>query len=185
METPPRPLPMNLPGASLRRLVPSDARAYRALMLEAYGLYPEAFTSSVAEREQLPTEFWAARLAADVPGAPARELVIGAWIGEVLAGVAGLSFETRDKVRHKANLFGMVVQAQFRGHKLGKQLVDAALNEARNRPGVRLVQLTVTQGNGVAQALYRGCGFVEFGLEPLAVALSDGFVSKLHMWREV
>jgi RimJ/RimL family protein N-acetyltransferase len=56
------------------------------------------------------------------------------------------------------------------------------LAQARERAGVRLVQLTVTDGNTAAQALYERCGFIRFGLEPLAVAVGAQFVSKVHMW---
>ena len=38
----------------IERLSPSHAGNYRALMLEAYAAHPDAFTSSVAERERLP-----------------------------------------------------------------------------------------------------------------------------------
>ena len=38
----------------IRPLGTDDAQAYRALMLEAYGAYPQAFTSSVAERASMP-----------------------------------------------------------------------------------------------------------------------------------
>jgi ribosomal protein S18 acetylase RimI-like enzyme len=47
---------------------------------------------------------------------------------------------------------------------------------------VKVVQLMVTHGNHAAQALYEECGFVQFGLEPFAVAVGDGYVSKVHMW---
>lgn len=161
------------------RLTPSDAPAYRALMLEAYALHPDAFTSSVAERAALPLAWWQARL----DEAPlARELVLGAWSGAELAGVAGLSFDARDKARHKATLFGMYIPARFRGGGHGRSLVLAALDGARARAGVELVQLTVTQGNRAAQALYESCGFITFGLEPFAVALERGYVAKVHMW---
>lgn len=48
---------------SVRRLVPADAAAHRALMLEAYRDAADAFTSTVAEREPLPLAWWAARMA--------------------------------------------------------------------------------------------------------------------------
>jgi hypothetical protein len=32
-----------------------------------------------------------------------------------------------------------------------------------------------------AQALYSACGFVPFGEEPLAVAVGEGFATKVHM----
>src|SRR6185503_6378410 len=109
------------------------------------------------------------------------ELVLGAFHDERLAGVAGLSFEKREKARHKATLFGMYVSSRFRRHGLGRQIVEAVLAEASSR-GVKVVQLMVTHGNHAAQALYEECGFVQFGLEPFAVAVGDGYVSKAHMW---
>ena len=164
---------------NIRRLVPTDAPAYRALMLEAYQHHPDAFTSSVAERTALPLAWWESRLQL----APlALEVVFGAFRNERLAGVAGLSFESREKARHKATLFGMVVPPEFLQGGVGRQLVLAALEHAKGRDGVKLVQLTVTHGNTAAQALYERCGFVPFGLEPFAVAVGDEFVSKVHMW---
>ena len=164
---------------NVQRLSPQHAPAYRALMLEAYAAHPDAFTSTVGERAALPIAWWEARLA---DGPTPREVVFGAIEGSSLQGVAGLSFESREKARHKATLFGMYVPAVLRGRGLGRHLVASALDCARARPGVSLVQLTVTHGNAAAEALYRRCGFVEFGREPLAVAVNGGFVSKLHMW---
>ncbi len=164
---------------NVQRLSPQHAPAYRALMLEAYAAHPDAFTSTVGERAALPITWWEARLA---EGPAPREVVFGATEGSSLQGVAGLSFESREKASHKAKLFGMYVPAVLRGRGLGRALVTGALDYARARPGVSLVQLTVTHGNVAAEALYRHCGFVEFGVEPLAVAVNGGFVSKLHMW---
>jgi ribosomal protein S18 acetylase RimI-like enzyme len=163
----------------IRRLVPGDAAPYRTLMLEAYELHPDAFTSSVAERASLPLDWWAGRIG---DAAEATEMVLGAFRGSRLAGVVGLSFETREKARHKAHLFGMYVPAAQRAAGIGRNLVLAVLEHARKRRGVRLVQLTVTQGNDVAQALYESCGFVPFGVEPFAVAVGQDYVSKVHMW---
>ena len=164
---------------TLKRLDPSHVAEYRALMLEAFELHPDAFTSSFAERAALPLAWWEARLAKE---ARPSELILGAFHGDQLAGVAGLSFEPREKARHKATLFGMYVPSRFRRHGYARQLVQATLAEARARSGVKIVQLTVTDGNRAAQKLYEQCGFVPFGLEPFAVAVGDRFVSKVHMW---
>lgn len=167
---------------TVRRLVPTDAAPYRALMLESYELHPDAFTSSVAERAALPLSWWEARLDA----APmAGQVVLGAFDGDRLVGAAGIEFERREKARHKAGLFGMYVAAEARQGGFGRQLVDAALALAAAREGVRLVQLTVTEGNRAAQSLYERCGFEVFGVEPFAVALGTRFVSKVHMWRAI
>ena len=163
----------------VRRLTPADALPYRQLMLEAYERHPDAFTSTVSERAALPMSWWESR----VSEAPASsELVFGAFDDQRMIGAAGLSFETRDKTKHKATLFGMYVPPGFRHRGVGRNLVLAVLEFARSRSGVILVQLTVTQGNAGAHSLYERCGFVPFGVEPYAVAFGDAFVSKVHMW---
>ncbi len=166
---------------TLRRLLPADAPDYRALMLDAYERHPDAFTSSAAERSALPLAWWESRLA---PGDAASSVLIGALADQKIVGVVGLEFEAREKTRHKATLFGMVVASDARRCGIGHRLVDAAIAMAGQR-GVRLMQLTVTEGNAAAQSLYAKCGFRSFGLEPMAVALAGRFVAKRHMWREI
>lgn len=165
---------------TVRRLQTDDASAYRALMLDAYARDPDAFTSSAAERAVLPLSWWQARLGG---GPLAKEIVLGAFDDRsALVGAAGVGFDTREKARHKAQLFGMVVLASHRTHGIGAGLVRAALAEARSRPGLRLVQLTVTQGNARAERLYERFGFLPFGVEPMAVAVGNDYVAKVHMW---
>jgi ribosomal protein S18 acetylase RimI-like enzyme len=163
----------------VRRLIPSDAATYRAMMLEGYERHPDAFTSSVAERSVLPIAWWEGRLKDD---ASADEMVFGAFQGGRLAGVAGLGFETREKARHKGTLFGMYVPEEFRGLGIGRALVNAVLAEARARDGAKVIQLSVTDGNRAAQSLYEHCGFVVFGVEPFAMREGSAFFSKVHMW---
>ncbi|MEO6566077.1 MAG: GNAT family N-acetyltransferase [Casimicrobiaceae bacterium] len=164
---------------TIRRLVPADAVQYRALMLDAYERHPEAFTSSPAERSALPLAWWEARLD---PAPSAPMVVLGGFAQDLLVGTVGLDFEVRIKTRHKALLFGMMVAPAWRGRGLGRDLVQAALALARLRPGVILVQLTVTETNREARMLYERCGFVEFGVEPRAVAVGGMFVAKSHLW---
>ena len=164
---------------NIRRLVPRDAVEYRQLMLEAHERHPDAFTSSASERTALPMSWWESR----VNEAPlAADVVFGAFDDHRMVGAAGISFETREKAKHKATLVGMYVPSEFRHRGIGRSLVRAALSYARSRAGVVLVQLTVTHGNIDAASLYERCGFVQFGLEPLAVAVGPAFVSKVHMW---
>ena len=163
----------------IRTLLAEDAAAYRALMLEAYGVYPQAFTSSVAERAAMPLSWWEKRL-----GSPLDRL-LGAFAGDELAGIVGLAYEPREKARHKVTLFGMYVNAAHQQQGLGRQLVEAALDEARKQPRLKVIQLTVTAGNDAAFALYQRCGFIQYGLEPLAVRVGVEYFDKIHMWREL
>jgi len=166
----------------IRRLVPLDAPRYRSLMLEGYASHPEAFTSPPSEREGLPIEWWAARLseAADAP-----EMVLGAFAGAELVGAAGLRPEMRERTRHKATLFGMVVRAAARRRGIGRSLVEGILRLARESRRIEVVQLVVNEPNRAALELYECCGFTVFGREPMAVRLGDEFIARLHLWRRV
>ncbi|AOE61991.1 GNAT family N-acetyltransferase [Pseudomonas corrugata] len=164
---------------SIRRLRAGDAPAYRELMLQAYGLHPQAFTSSVSERATMPMNWWESRLTSRF------DVVLGAFVEDELAGIVGLALEPRQKARHKATLFGMYVVDAHRHHGLGQQLLEAALDEARRHTFLHLVQLTVTAGNDPALKLYQRCGFVLYGLEPMAIRVDDEYFDKIHMWREL
>lgn len=162
----------------LLRLQPIHAELYRACMLQAYAEHPDAFTSTPEERAALPLSWWQQRLRTEPL---ADEIVWGVMQDEALCGVVGLSFETRHKIKHKAHLFGMYVRPPWQGQGWGRALVNAALQHARTREGVRLVQLSVTDTNATAIALYTACGFTPYGLEQNAVAVTEGYVDKRLM----
>lgn len=176
------------PQFTIKRLTPAYAPPYRRLMLAAYEAHPEAFTSSRTERAELPISWWQARLS----GVPqAKDVVFGA-VNESsrgegpdkydLQGIVGLSFKTGEKTAHKVSVMGMYVSPLIRHQGLGKQLLVAAMAHARQRSGVNLIQLTVTEGNDTARRLYEEHGFKVFGLEPRAVAVGNHYVNKIHMW---
>ena len=79
----------------------------------------------------------------------------------------------------------MYVSADVRQRGLGYQLVQAVLAEAQQHPELRLIKLTVTAGNDAAFNLYRRCGFIQFGLEPMAVRVGEAYFDKIHMWCEI
>ncbi len=166
----------------IRRLREGDVLAYRAMMLEGYERYPNAFTATVAERAFLPLAWWTARVGLDEA---ADEMVIGAFRNGEPIGAAGLALEVRPKTRHKATLFGMYVAENGQRAGVGGRLVTAVLDLAREQRGVNLVQLTVTEGNDTALRLYERAGFVVFAHEPRAVVLGDGYGTKIHMWYDL
>lgn len=162
-------------------LRPSDAAPYRELMLEAYTLAADAFTSTAEERAAEPEPFWVRRIA-DPSGLGAA---IGAFEGDALVGTVALQFSAKPKTRHVAQLIGMYVRPAARGSGAGRALVEAAIAHAQGREGVSVLQLTVTEGNEPAIRLYRAAGFQPFGVEPLAILTPGGYKGKVHMWRAI
>lgn len=168
-----------LPTLHIAPLQSSDAARYRALMLEAYELAADAFTSTAQERAAEPLTWWAQRIN-NPQGA-----VLGAFAGDVLMGAVALEFSAKPKTRHKAHVLGMYVKQEFRACGAGRALMDALLALAVQRTGVQVLNLTVTEGNEAALRLYRSVGFEPFGTEPMAIRTPAGFRGKVHMWRRV
>ena len=69
---------------AIELLDPSHAKAYRQLMLEAYALHPEAFVSTIAQREKLPLSWWEAKLDDDLCA------LFGAFVDAQLVGIVAL-----------------------------------------------------------------------------------------------
>ena len=159
------------------RLKTSDAARYRELMLHAYAAAPDAFTSTPQERAAEPESFWVKRIA-DPSG---MSLAFGAFHDDRLIGTVTVEFSSKPKTRHKAKIIGMFVLEASRGLGAGAALVQAAMAAARAREGIRIVTLTVTEGNAAAIGLYERSGFKSFGTEPMAIATDDGFKGKVHM----
>lgn len=162
----------------VQALSAEHAAQYRALVLHGYEQEPDAFTATPEERAGLPLSWWEQRI-----GGPGQDIIaFGAFNDAQLIGVVAVEFSVRPKTRHKAHLIGMYVEKVWRGKGLGRQLVDIALNRARQRPGVAVVTLTATEGNAPAIALYEAAGFRSFGIEPMAIRTATGFRAKVHMW---
>jgi RimJ/RimL family protein N-acetyltransferase len=161
----------------IRRLAPADAAAYRALMLEAYADAADAFTSTAGERAGAPLAWWAERLEA---ASGARE-AFGAFVDDALVGAVAIEFAQAPKTRHAAAIKGLYVRPGQRRAGTAAALRDAALAAARARPGLRVVRLTVTEGNVPARRLYDAAGFEGWGTEPEAIRGEAGFLGKVHM----
>jgi RimJ/RimL family protein N-acetyltransferase len=162
----------------IRRLGPDDAHDYRALRIRALWEFPEAFTSSFEEDEKQPIETWEVRLGGE------NMIFWGAFEGDTLCGMVGLERERRAKNRHKGTVIGMYVSQEYFGTGMGKALIDALLDGAREL-GLELLVLTVTEGNTVATNFYEAAGFRSFGIEPRAIKVDGRPYAKNHMYLEL
>jgi ribosomal protein S18 acetylase RimI-like enzyme len=161
---------------TIRRLEPADADAYRAIRLEALAAFPDAFTSSV-EEERPKADVWSRERLAPQEG----RAMLGAFVGDTLAGTAGLMRRTRSKEHHRADFFGMYVAPAHAGRRIGRKLVDASIAEALTWPGLEHVVLSVTYSNARARRLYLDAGFITFGIEHRAIRVGDEYYDKEHM----
>ena len=163
----------------IRRLEISDAPVYRELRLRGLREHPDAFTSSFEEENLRSLAETEKRLS------PTSDTHMwGAFVEGALAGVVGMTRETRLKNRHKATLVAMYVAPEYGGQGLGLALVQTVIQAARTAQ-VELLVLTVTDTNRQAAALYTRAGFASFGVEPDAIRVNGVPFGKQHMYLQL
>jgi RimJ/RimL family protein N-acetyltransferase len=154
-------------GILIRILEPSDAQVFHALRLEALTVAPEAFGASYEEDASLPLETIRARLAAS------PNVVFGAFADHSLIGMAGFAVYDRMKARHKGVLWGVYVKAEWRGHHVGKRLVQSVIDHASRH--VIMLEAAVGLANDGARRTYHGLGFKPYGIQRKALRVGDTF----------
>ena len=142
-------------GIELRRLASADASLFREMRLEGLERDPDAFSSTFELESAQPLAFFEQRLG--------NSAVFGAFRGSDLVGVAGFRVQSGPKHGHKGLLWGMYVRPAARQTGIGRRLVEAIIEQARER--VELIQLSVISENQPARRLYASLGFEEYGIE--------------------
>ena len=164
-------------AATIRRLVPADLVAYKALRDEALFAHPESFTSDPAP-ERGPDSYLS-RLGMQRP--EGGDFTLGAWQMGELVGAVSCERDVRTKVRHIGHIIGMMVRAEVQGAGIGRALLDACIAQARAADGLVMLTLTVTAGNASAVHLYERAGFVRYGRLPRAIRVDGAFHAKDQM----
>ncbi|HEX7200379.1 MAG TPA: hypothetical protein VF213_12920 [Dongiaceae bacterium] len=86
----------------VRRLLPADAEAFRAIRLEALATCPDAYATTLAKQAADPPAHFA-EILRDSP-------VFGAFLEGGIVGMAGLYREFGERKQHKGVLWGMYVR---------------------------------------------------------------------------
>ena len=164
---------------TIRRLAPPDLGAYKALRDALLAAHPEAFTSDAATERARPADSYRARIGADqTDAAHAGHFTLGAWQGTRLVGALGCEPDPRIKVRHIAQLIGMMVVADARRAGVGRALLEACIASARAAGGIEMLTLSVTAGNTAALRLYERAGFTRYASLPRAIRVGHAYHAK-------
>jgi len=162
---------LNAACINIRRLTSADAAAYRDIRLAGLRETPEAFGSTFERENTQPLAWFCDRLR--------DSQVFGAFRSTELLGVAGFRGRNGEKERHKGLLWGMYVRPNARKTGVGRQLVEAVIDYARDR--VEVIQLSVVSGNERARRLYGSLGFVEYGLEKKSLKQDGRYYDEILM----
>ena len=161
----------------IRRLLPEDAELLFALRRESLVAEPFAFLSSPEDDAVSSAEAVRERLEQSEARAP----IFGAFVGEQLVGMAGLSQDRPVKAAHRACIWGVYVAPDFRRRGVAKRLLHAAVGHAREMPGVLTVYLSVSERHPEAKSLYESLGFVVWGLEPDCIRIAGESAREYHL----
>jgi ribosomal protein S18 acetylase RimI-like enzyme len=164
-------------AVTIRRLVPGDLVAYKALRDDMLAAHPEAFSSDAAP--QRPPESYLPRLG--LQSREGSEFTLGAWQGDRLVGAVSCERDPRAKVRHIGHIIGMMVRGDVQGAGIGRALLEACIAQARSADGVVMLTLTVTAGNASAVRLYERAGFVRYARLPRAIRVDGVYHAKDQM----
>ena len=151
----------------IRELGEGDALAYRTLRLRALKEHPTAFVSSYEQQREWPLETFAQRLLRTFDSADSFNL--RCFVEGNLVGTVGFYREKGLKRMHVGAIVGMHVAAEHQGNGYGRALLDAALERARQMPGLAVIHLGVESTNERAKSLYASFGFETYGIEKLAI----------------
>ena len=123
------------------------------------------------------------------PGEIARRLIGRDYVivavedpesGELVASV-GVFRQERRKAAHRAFVWGVFVDPARRGSGLGRAVMSAAIEAAREWEGVDYVDLGVSENAPAAQALYESLGFRAWGREPEALDIDGRRYDEIYM----
>ena len=162
----------------VRQLGAEDVDIYREIRLAALQADPGAFASSYEREVKFDEARWRQRLTVGPDGRPIAVFAVEAERDQLL-GTAGVVYTEH----HPAPmLVAMWVRPSARGLGVGRKLIDATVDWARDR-GESEIVLWVVRGNDAAIALYESCGFTATG--NLDTVPDNSCAEELEMMRTI
>ncbi len=160
-----------------RRLSKSDLSICFASRLRALEHSPSAFLTTLAEEKERGLPFFERILS--MPGHD--NLIFGAVLNDTVVGTIGIYQENRPKTRHRSMIWGMYVDVDQRGRKIGGTLLDMAIKHAQEKMKVTTISLSVESTNDGARKLYESRGFKCWGTEPKAMCTDGHYYDEDHL----
>lgn len=156
--------------ALLRSPCESDAEEMLRFIVKASGetdflmRYPEEFAAFGIEQER-------ALISGDY-NSP-NTVMIGCFVDGKTVGNCQIAFRTGLKDGHRASV-AIALLREYWGLGIGTRMFEELIRLAREREGVRQIELNFIEGNSRARALYEKMGFRITGVKPDAILLKDG-----------
>ena len=143
----------------MEKLGEDDWAVFRELRLRSLLDSPDAFGSIYGDESSRPEPAWRDWTAGRWRGGTAVVFAARADDGSAVGTATGAEYEAEPGAAH---VYAMWVAPDARGAGVGRALLDAVADWARDRACDRLV-LAVTESNEIARHLYATSGFVDTG----------------------
>jgi len=113
-----------------------------------------------------------------------NSLLLVAEYNDDFIGNIDLTGSERSKMSH-TGMIGMGVKEEWRNQGLGKSLIEAVINWARQNAELELLWLDVYASNMLGTNLYKNTGFRVSGVIEDFFKVEDGYADKIQMYQRV
>lgn len=155
----------------IERLPESRWKECRDLRLEALMEEPIAFGSSFVEEKHITESEWRKRI----------NNAIFALENSSPIGMVVLIREANLKTNHIGNIFGLFVKRSHRGHGIGYQLIQNAIQEYKKLDNIVKIKLAVNKEQSTATKLYSKIGFKIVGTLTKEIKYENKYHDELIM----
>ena len=159
----------------VRKLTAADADAFKNLRIEAARNSPAALPMGPEELNQQPITEFARQISGPL------QITFGAFVAGKLISIAGLRQEGMSKRRHRATIWGVYTQENYRGQGIARQLMDILMSEAKANLEITMLNLNVHSLNATAKALYASLGFTCYGTQHNALQVNGEYIHEDQM----
>ena len=112
-------------------------------------------------------------------------MMVACTVDGRIAGNCQISFCTSMKERHRASV-AIALLKEYWNLGIGTRMFEELFRIARQRGGVRQIELCYIEGNSRARGLYEKMGFRITGVKPDAIWMRDGsFVNEYMMVKKL
>lgn len=153
------PIQMSSAPSLVRRIEANEWQIYKSLRLNALKLAPEAFGSRYEDAIKLPDSEWQERVKHYADADDRVNLIV--FMGERAAGMVSGFLRDLNGDR-EAEMVQMWIEPEFRGYKLGADLIDG-LKSWAYRNSCKRIRCDVVDSNSSAMKLYLSSKFVPTG----------------------
>ncbi len=173
---------LTTPGGNvtIRIATVDDAPSLLALRLEALTKHPEAFAADIDKTAAAGENAWVERIIENA-STDSGSIIIACTANELI-GMTGIVRGHWPKTQHSGTLWGVYVNPNWRGYKIGAAMVNECAEWATAH-NLTVITLGVTNSNLTAIHCYTACGFKVYGVVPRAILYNGNYFDDLLMYK--